>query len=79
MIFISQLTGELFPETAESLKAIRDFDIHGNEIVGPDVHTVLKLLPFLRFLPGYYGNLFRKVIREREALRNLLVKQMKVC
>lgn len=68
-------TGEILEDCDPALKAIVNFDRHGNEMITPSVHFILKLLPVLRCFPGYYGDLYRKTVRSRNNLKaELLVK-----
>lgn len=46
-------------------------------MIQPQVHAVYKLFPWIRHFPGYYGGLYRNVIRGRTELHNL-VQDMKV-
>lgn len=70
-------TGELMQDADPSLLAIIDFDRNGNEIITPSTHFVLKLLPVLRYLPGFYGDLYRRTISSRDNLRVTLLNKMK--
>lgn len=54
-----------------------DFDRDGDTMIQPQVHAVYKLFPWIRHFPGYYGDLYRSVIRGRTELHNL-VQDMKV-
>lgn len=79
MLFISlQFTGDLLADEDPAFKAIKDFDEAGNEIIVPVTHMLFKVIPFIRFMPGYYGDLYRRTIKSREDLRVNLVQKMKV-
>lgn len=73
-----QFTGELLEDVDPTFEAIAAFDRDGNEIITPDTHFILKVLPVLRYLPGYYGDLYRRTIRSRNNLRTVLLNKMKV-
>ncbi|KAL4229477.1 hypothetical protein ACF0H5_012515 [Mactra antiquata] len=70
-------TGKCMEGNDPVIKAIVDFDRSGNEMITPAIHFVLKLLPFLRYWPGYYGNLYRKTIDSKQRLNDILFYKMK--
>ncbi|XP_052803498.1 vitamin D(3) 25-hydroxylase-like [Mya arenaria] len=70
-------TGKRLEDDDPALQAIASFDEVGNELINPAVHLVFKVAPWIRYLPGYYGNLYRKVMTSKESLRNDLVNTLK--
>ncbi|KAH3826034.1 vitamin D(3) 25-hydroxylase-like [Dreissena polymorpha] len=70
-------TGKRLSTDDPSFQAIADFDRAGNEIITPSVHLVLKVMPWLRHLPGYYGNLFDRTMQCKERLKRDLIQKEK--
>ncbi|XP_045207378.2 cytochrome P450 2D20-like [Mercenaria mercenaria] len=70
-------TGEIMEDSDPAFKALLDFDHDGNEMITPSVHFVLKILPVLRYFPGYYGDLYRRTVRSRNNLRAALLNKLK--
>ncbi|WAR04905.1 CP2D6-like protein [Mya arenaria] len=70
-------TGKRLVDDDPVLQAIASFDDVGNELINPAVHLVFKVAPWIRYLPGYYGNLYRKVMASTKTLRNELVYKLK--
>lgn len=75
--WILQFTGRRCQDDDKLLKVLMDFDRDGDEMIQPQVHAVFKLFPWIRHFPGYYGTLYRNVIRGRTELQSL-VQEMKV-
>lgn len=69
-------TGRRCQDEDRLLKVLVDFDRDGDTMIQPQVHAVYKLFPWIRHFPGYYGGLYRNVIRGRTELHNL-VQDMK--
>ncbi|XP_022320258.2 cytochrome P450 2J4-like isoform X3 [Crassostrea virginica] len=69
-------TGRRCQDDDKLLKVLMDFDRDGDEMIQPQVHAVFKLFPWIRHFPGYYGTLYRNVIRGRTELQSL-VQEMK--
>ena len=78
-MFVLQFSGELLADEDPMFLAIQEFDIAGNEMIVPVTHLIFKVVPFVRYMPGYYGNLYRRTIKSREDLRIELINRMKVC
>lgn len=70
-------TGKRLSDEDLALRAILEFDRNGNEMILPATHMTLKFLPFLRFFPGYYGNLYRKTLTSKSNLRTCLMHKLK--
>ncbi|KAK3590653.1 hypothetical protein CHS0354_007149 [Potamilus streckersoni] len=69
--------GELLEDDDPLLSTIKQFDHYGHRIVLPSNHSVLKLFPFLRHLPGKYGKMYRDIMKGKDNLRTGLVERMK--
>lgn len=65
-------TGELLADNDEMLTTIVALDHLGDAMVMPETHLVFKLFPFLRFLPGSYGRMYRQLMDHKRKLRDFI-------
>ncbi|XP_061169736.1 cytochrome P450 2J6-like [Saccostrea echinata] len=70
-------TGRRCKDEDKLLKTLIDFDRDGDTMIQPQVHSVFKLFPWIRYFPGFYGNLYRRVIHGRSELHNV-IRDMKM-
>ena len=73
-----QFTGEVLPNDDVLLETVVALDKLGDALVMPETHLVFKLFPFIRFLPGSYGRLYRQLMENKRQLRELIFHETKV-
>ena len=76
--FLFQFTGEVLPNDDELLQTVVALDQLGDAMVMPETHLVFKLFPFIRFLPGSYGRMYRQLMENKRQLRELIFHETKV-
>ena len=54
------------------LTTIVALDHLGDAMVMPETHLIFKLFPFLRFLPGSYGRMYRQLMDHKRKLRDFI-------
>ena len=77
-MFPLQFTGELLPNNDELLQTVVALDHLGDAMVMPETHLVFKLFPFIRFLPGSYGSMYRQLMENKGQLKELIFHETKV-
>ena len=77
-MFSLQFTGEVLPDDDEVLQTVVALDHLGDAMVMPETHLVFKLFPFLRFLPGSYGRMYRELMGNKRRLRDVIFHETKV-
>ena len=77
-MFPLQFTGELLPNNDELLQTVVALDHLGDAMVMPETHLVFKLFPFIRFLPGSYGSMYRQLMENKRQLKELIFHETKV-
>ena len=60
------------------MEAMLDFDDGLNILVHPKVGMTLALFPFLRHLPGKWGDIYRRVIKARDHFVEVFIEESKV-
>ena len=77
-LFLLQFSGEVLPDGDEFLQTVVALDHLGDAMVMPETHLVFKLFPFIRFLPGSYGRMYRELMENKRRLRELIFHKTKV-
>lgn len=65
-IFSLELIGETLPEYDPDSNALWELIDLLYTLLDPSIDAPLRALPFLRFLPGKYGSIFRNTIKARD-------------
>jgi hypothetical protein len=77
--FFVQLRGETIPESDPDSNMFWDNVQSSNFLLNPYVNIVMSTLPFLRFLPGNYGDELRKGKNAYVKIAQKYFYGMKVC
>ncbi|XP_045174711.2 cytochrome P450 1A1-like isoform X2 [Mercenaria mercenaria] len=67
-VFSRQLIGETLPVDDPDSKLLWELIDHLYTLLEPSIDAPLRVLPFLRFLPGKYRNIFRDTIKARDGV-----------
>lgn len=65
-IFSFELTGETLPPDDPDRKSLWELIDNLYTLLDPSIDAPLRALPFLRFLPGKYGHIFKTTIKARD-------------
>ncbi|XP_045175625.1 cytochrome P450 2D17-like [Mercenaria mercenaria] len=71
------LIGESLHESDPDKDAPWEFIDHLFELIEPSVDGALRTFPFLRYLPGYYGNMYRRTIEARDQVAKRFFEDQK--
>ncbi|XP_045175059.2 cytochrome P450 2J4-like isoform X3 [Mercenaria mercenaria] len=67
-LFTIELIGETLPVDDPDSKLLWELIDHLYTLLEPSIDAPLRVLPFLRFLPGKYRNIFRDTIKARDGV-----------
>ena len=73
-----QLIGEHLAESDPDRDAPWEFIDLLFELIEPSVDGVLKTFPFLKNLPGYYGDVYRQTVVARDKVAKRFFEDQKV-
>lgn len=73
-----QLIGEALPDNDPDKDVPWEFIDLLFELIEPSVDGALRTFPFLRHLPGYYGNVYRRTIEARDKVAKRFFDDQKV-
>lgn len=76
MIF--QLIGEALPADDPDRNILWEFIDLLYVLIDPSVDGALRMFPFLRHLPGYYGNVYRQTVSARDKVSERFFEDQKV-
>lgn len=76
--FHFQLTGETLAEDDPDRTALWQLIDHLYTLLDPSIDAPLRALPFLRFMPGKYGRVFRETIKARDRVARRYFDTQKV-
>ncbi|XP_052800553.1 cytochrome P450 2D27-like isoform X2 [Mya arenaria] len=71
------LIGETLPRGDPDHDVLWEFIDHLYALIDPAVDVALRTFPFLRLLPGYYGNLYRQTIAARDRVAKRFFEDQK--
>jgi hypothetical protein len=72
------LIGERLSETVPDTDAPWEFIDLLFELIEPSVDGALRTFPFLRYLPCYYGDMYRRTVEARDKVAKLFFDYQKV-
>lgn len=76
--FFLQLIGEALSADDPDRDALWEFIDLLYVLIDPSVDGALRMFPFLRHLPGYYGNVYRQTIVTRDKVSKRFFEDQKV-
>lgn len=76
--FHFQLTGETLAENDPDRTALWQLIDNLYTLLDPSIDAPLRALPFLRFMPGKYGRVFRETIKARDRVARRYFDTQKV-